>query len=217
MRGLADIFLEVVLIIAAIVAMIFLLVYAFGILGTDFSRGEHEATPDTVIFSLSQPEVSENRLEEYLEGNAGVSLAGEAGTFYAYGMMHDIDPAFAVAVAKVETDLGRAGCGGSPAGCNNHFCLLYDEVRFTKLSKGKCGSTEFASFSGAKESIEAFFMYIEEKYVDKRDSQDTISKIGCIEDSWAGNCYCTFSGSECGKWTENVRRATFAIRGTEPA
>ena len=174
---------------------------------------DHPKVPDTVIFSLTEPKVTDTQILGYLQGKVHSRLRGRESKFFELGLMHDIDPAFAVAVSEKETSLGRATCKGVTRNCYNFFCLKHDDVKLTGLSRGKCAKTEWAHFETAEDGIEAFFLHVNGEYIDKNPSQDTISKIGCGPDSGFGiNCYCTMTGSDCGQWVSQVTALTEQIR-----
>ena len=201
--------------LVAIIVMMLILLYFVRYFNLDLrpAKEDHEELPDTIIYSISDPQVTEQQLLDYLQGKVGTRLRGRESDFFTLGKLHDIDPAFAVAVSEVETSLGKAVCKGVRRNCNNFFCITYDAVKFRELSKGKCGETEWANFETSEKGIEAFFIYINERYVENQPSQDSISKIGCGPGSGFDiNCYCGMTGTDCESWVTQVTELTDRIR-----
>lgn len=169
------------------------------------SNNGHDPLPDTVIFSLTEPQVTEEQIISYLNKHGSGALKNYGKSIFTMGSFYNIDPAFAAAVAKKETYFGNVRCKDAPSKCNNFFCIDYDDIKSSDLVKGECGNSEWAEFETVEKGIEAFYYLIQEKYIGNNPSQDTVSKIACIEDvQFARNCYCDMTGTDCQEWVDEV-------------
>jgi len=171
---------------------------------------------DTIIFDAAPQKVTESQLVDYLYQNGAVKLRETGAIFHRNGRRFNIDPAFAVAVAKVETALGMGNCDDRMSivtwnGCNNFFCLEYDSRVFMDEGDGQCSGTKWASFGSVERGITAFFEYIDIRYLRSSPSQDSVSKVGCQSDSFS-RCYCDSSGKGCGSWADSVTRSMNEVR-----
>jgi len=187
----------------------------FGVLDLSGIMGSRTvSTSDNILFSQASPKVTEEQITAYLQSKAGERLKDKGNAFYTLGSRYNIDPAFGVAVSRIETSLGKNTCGSIPQSCNNFFCMSYDAVRFTGLSNGACGSSRWASFESPEKCIEAFFKYIREKYAIAVPPQDTISKVSCAPDSgFDSHCYCVGEHTPyCPNWVSNVPLFVSEIR-----
>ncbi len=192
MRGIISIYIK----------LIFTIIISFFIISMALSNTAHLMPGDTggsslvtesVIFSQTEPRVSESQITSYLEEYASARLKGEGPTFYRLGMKYDIDPAFAVAVSQKETSLGIKTCNGISPDCNNYFCI--------RAAAGEPSCSGWASYMSPAEGIEAFYRLIEESYV-KKNSQYTISEIGCLPSTGrTTHCYCWEDGY-CEGWAD---------------
>jgi len=195
--------------------------YAAERLGIDnpLNRNGASAT-DTVLFDMSKPKVMQKQLESYLEKNAGAKMKSIGQEMHTQGQRFNIDPAFAAAVSMMETSLGKERCDSRVptatwAGCNNFFCLEYDRSIFKAEGDGKCGDTNLARFATEKRGVEAFYDYMQEKYIRATPTQDTVSKIGCTLRSY-NSCYCAMTKKECKAWVAQVTAVTEQIRQYQP-
>jgi len=146
-------------------------------------------------------------IDTYLKSNAQGTLRNQAQVFYDMGVKYDIDPAFAVAVAMVESGKGTSSAA---INSNNYFGIMQN------------GATR--SFATPQENIEYFYNMIKTDYVERNThSQDTPRKIVCFDsgiyDGSLGHCYCTREpnmpeGTGCPNWLQNVPEYRSAVRGS---
>ncbi len=166
---------------------------------------------DTVIYSQSEPQVTEEQVVAYVRDIGGDRLKTRGKVFHEMGVRYDIDPAFGVAVSQKETTLGTNTCQNMSQSCNNFFCMTYNATKSAGIVAEKRWGLDryWACFENMDAGIEAFYVYIKEKYVlyihpQINEPQDTISKIGCAPGTGlTEHCYCV--GEEegvpyCHKW-----------------
>lgn len=159
---------------------------------------------DTIIFSETNPQVTVEQLRSYLEKTDTV-LKDKADKFYELGVWYDIDPAFAIAVARKETSLGKNTCASISRNCNNFFCIK-------KRGLKSCG--EWARYDSVDEGIEDFYRLIDRNYV--TNDQVTIAAVGCDPDSgFKTHCYCAGADTpHCPDWVPDVMAFAEEIRST---
>ncbi len=171
--------------------------------------GSADLKTDTVVYSEAYPQVSQSQMVRYLHDYGGEQLKDKGLAFYRLGVQYNTDPAFAVAVSRKETSLGKSTCQQISKDCNNFFCI--------KDTTGSSPCGIWASYDTPEDSIEAFYRLIE--YYKER-GQDTISEIACgpgsgFSHSSGDYCYCEEGGSFCSTWvsgTSSVPAFTAEIR-----
>ncbi|MCX6818021.1 MAG: glucosaminidase domain-containing protein [Candidatus Aenigmarchaeota archaeon] len=123
--------------------------------------------------------------------------ANLASTFYSACVSSNIDPAFAVAVAQAETQIGKTGTGTKEEGYN-----LF----------GIKSSGQFVKYSKPEESIDAFCKLIRSEYVN--NGQNTVDRIGCAPASgYETHCYCWENGP-CSNWLTNIPSIRSQVQAT---
>ncbi len=190
---------------------------------TGFGQNGQVDGDTPVSYSSLEHKVTEKQLVSYLQDNAGDKLENKGELFYEMGIKYDVDPAFAVGVARKETSLAKDTCQGISQDCNNFFCLKYAAAEFTGLTNGKCEGTDaiWSSFETPEKGIEAFFMYVSEKYINGDPPQDTIAEMGCAPGSGiSSHCYCWNDKEQkyCEDWVSgkySVSKYTEDVRSYE--
>ncbi len=155
---------------------------------------EPAISEESVIYSELRNQVTQEQIESYLSNHAGTALRDSSETFFTRGERYDIDPAFAVAVSRKETSLGKQTCAGIPPECNNFFCINETDSDENDICY------PWAHYGSPEEAIDAFYRLIKYEYV--TNGQDTISEIGCHPDSgFRSHCYCLGeSTAHCPDW-----------------
>ena len=155
---------------------------------------------DKIVFSQLEDKVTREQIIKYVNMNAGDRLKNKGYLFYDLGLKYDIDPAFAVAVAQMETSLGKATCASISRDCSNLFCI-----------KGNNAPDEcklFRDYASYSDGIEAFYKLIKNNYV--ANGQDTIAKIACAPGSgFSSHCYCVDEKNTppyCSNWIDGKSR-----------
>lgn len=133
-----------------------------GLQQCDSGDGVAAALPLTDRSITGEPSITLAQLDAYLKKNAkGTPLETKAAAFYDLGKKYGIDPAFAVAVAQMESGLGKS-------------TLAKNNYNFFGMTKaGEIGV--WAKYATPEEGIEAFYKLIKEKYT--ACSQDTVYKV----------------------------------------
>ena len=206
-------------VMSAVVLSVILYTYSTKKVGADSPfHLEGDQPEDTVIFDAAPQKINGNQIENYLFQNGGIKLREAGETFYQNGRRFNIDPAFALALAKTETGLGMGMCDDRIGittwqACNNFFCLEYDSRIFKETGDGQCSRTKWASFSSMERGITAFYQYIDIRYLRSLPSQNTVSAIGCTSASYT-RCYCKTSGEDCKTWADAVTKTMKEIRAS---
>jgi beta-N-acetylglucosaminidase len=126
-------------------------------------------------------------------------FTASAEHFYDLGVRYDIDPAFVVAVAALES-----GWGSSPiaSDCKNVFNINY----VSGGAYSSCtGHSRYVQYLSYQQGIDVFCdSLIMETYV-KKHNQKTPAQITCA--TWSGvtdHCYCCDVISERDAWADQV-------------
>lgn len=106
-------------------------------------------------------------LSEKVNNNVTSRLQGKGSVFLKYGEKYGINPAFVVAIAQKECQLG---CDGSHLPKYNNFGGITDP----RHNRGTCGVTEYkdrdwASFCTVDEGIEGIFKVLDQPVYRKSD------------------------------------------------
>ncbi|UCD02716.1 MAG: glucosaminidase domain-containing protein [Candidatus Aenigmatarchaeota archaeon] len=198
MRGAFPGIFAALFIILTIVIGAMAVFWALTSLGEISEEDDTVITEDNIIFSKLSNKVTQEQLEVYLDSKAGAALRDSADTFYSQGERYDIDPAFAIAVARKETSLSKNTCASIPSECNNFFCIKDVDGDESDICY------PWARYASPEEGIDAFYRLIKYEYIP--EGQDTITEIGCHPNSgFDTHCYCVGEDTPyCRDWVMGV-------------